>query len=53
MDKYILFVLLLFIVGAFIFIIQIPPMLGFFYIMIGGAIIIIIYDSITKKYKLK
>ncbi len=53
MDKSILFVALLFIIGAFIFIIQTPPMIGFFYMMIGGAIIIIIYDSLKKKYQLK
>jgi uncharacterized membrane protein YjjB (DUF3815 family) len=52
-DKYIVFVLVFLVAGMVIAIISIPPRYELFYIMLGGAIAAVVYDTIQNRKKRK
>jgi uncharacterized integral membrane protein len=53
MDKYLLIVLMFLIAGMLIAVFRDPPVLGLFYSMVGGSIIIIIYGAMKSRKEQK
>ena len=53
MDKYLLIIMMFMIAGMIIAVTRVPAVLGLFYAMLGGAIIIVIYGAMKNRREYK